>query len=137
HHVAQRSGLLVVAAPPFDADGLGDGHLHVIHVPPVPDRFEDAVAEAEHHDVLHRLLAQIMVDAEDLPLTEDESQRLVELPRRFEVTTERLLDHEPHPAPGRTATRYSRLADPAHNIDVGRWRRGLVEQPVTRRAGRT
>ena len=36
----------------------------------VPDAFEDRVAEAEDEDVLHRLLAQVMVDAEDLFLLE-------------------------------------------------------------------
>ena len=63
--------LLVVAAAPLDAQRLGDGDLHVVDVAAVPDRLEDAVGEAEHHDVLHRLLAEVVVDAVDLLLAED------------------------------------------------------------------
>ena len=45
---------------------LGDVDLHVVDVLPVPDRLEQAVGEAEGQDVLRRLLAQEVVDAEDL-----------------------------------------------------------------------
>ena len=58
HHVAQRARLVVVAAAPLDADRLGDGDLHVVDVAAVPDRLEDAVAEAERQDVLDGLLAR-------------------------------------------------------------------------------
>jgi len=46
----------------------GGGDLHFGHVPPVPQRLEDPVAETKSQDVLHRLLAQVVVDAVDLPL---------------------------------------------------------------------
>jgi hypothetical protein len=64
-HVAQRAGVVVVAAAAFDADRLGRRDLHAIDVAPVPDRFEDHVGEAQRHDVLHRLFAEIVVDAVD------------------------------------------------------------------------
>ena len=35
--VAQRARVLVVLAPPLDAELLGDGDLHVVDVAPVPD----------------------------------------------------------------------------------------------------
>jgi hypothetical protein len=43
----------------------------VIDIAPVPDRLENAVGEAEHQNVLDRLLAQVMVDAIDLLLVQD------------------------------------------------------------------
>ena len=68
HHVAQGARALVVAAPGADTDRFRHGDLDVIHVAIVPDGLEDAVAEPHQHDVLHRLLAQVMVDPVDLAL---------------------------------------------------------------------
>ncbi len=69
-HVAHHARLLVVAAAPLDADRLGVRDLDVVDVLPVPDRLEDAVGEAEDEQVLHRLLAEVVVDAVDLRLFE-------------------------------------------------------------------
>ena len=44
--------------------------LHVVDELPVPDRLEDAVAEAQDEHVLNRLLAEVVVDPEDLALLE-------------------------------------------------------------------
>ena len=41
-------------------------------------RLEEAVGEAEDQDVLHRLLAQVVVDAVDLVLVKDAAQLLVQ-----------------------------------------------------------
>ena len=70
-HVADRAGGVVIGAPAAGhAHLLGHRDLHRADVPAVPDRLEDAVAEPEGQDVLHRLLAQVMVDAIDLALVE-------------------------------------------------------------------
>jgi hypothetical protein len=45
----------------------------------VPQRLEHAVGEAERQHVLDGLLAQVVVDAEDLRLVEHREHRLVEL----------------------------------------------------------
>ena len=74
-HVAQGPGLLVVRPAVLHAQRLGGGDLHVVHVAPVPDGLEDAVGEAEHDDVLHRLLGQVVVDAVHLALVEDRVAR--------------------------------------------------------------
>ena len=95
NHVAQRPGLVVVAAAMADADRLGDGDLHVVDVAPVPDRLEQGVGEAKGEQVLHRLLAQVVVDAVDLALGEEPGQGGIELPRRREVVAEGLLHHQP------------------------------------------
>ena len=68
HHVAQRAGRVVEPSPPLDRDRLCHGDLHVVDVVAVPDRLEQAVGEPHDHDVLDRLLAQIVVHAEDLVL---------------------------------------------------------------------
>ena len=44
--------------------------VHILPIPPVPERFEEWIGKAECQNVLHRFLAQIMVDAEDLRLLE-------------------------------------------------------------------
>ena len=100
-HVAQRAGLLVVRAAVLDAQRLRGGDLHEVHVAPVPDRLEDAVGEAQHQQVLHRLLGQVVVDAVDLPLVEHLPDDAVQLVRRLQVAAERLLDDQARPAGAR------------------------------------
>ena len=68
HHIAQRAGRLVIAAALLHAQCLRHRDLYVVDVAAVPDGLEDAVGKAEHQNVLHRFLAQVMVDAVDLPL---------------------------------------------------------------------
>ena len=68
HHVAQRAGGVIEAAAMADAELLVDGDLDVVDVVAIPDRLEHAVGEAQHQDVLHRLLAEIMIDPVDLVL---------------------------------------------------------------------
>ena len=94
HDVAQRAVLVVVAAAALHADVLGDGDLHVIDVPAVPDGLEDRVAEPEHEEVLDRLLPEVVVDPVDLPLAEDLSQLVVERACAREVRAEGLLDDD-------------------------------------------
>src|SRR5206468_6231690 len=59
---------------------------------------EDPVAEAEDHQVAHRLLAQVVIDAVDLALLEDREELAVEGDRRVEVMPEGLLDDDARPA---------------------------------------
>ena len=68
--VVRDAGLLVELAAALDADLLGDGDLHVVDVLAVPERLEEAVGEAEDEEVLDRLLAEVVIDAEDLRLVE-------------------------------------------------------------------
>ena len=91
-------GRLVEAGAALDPHRLGDRDLDVVDELPVPDRLEDAVREPQRQHVLHRLLAEVVVDPEDLVLPEPAVQQLVELARRREVVAERLLDDQPHPA---------------------------------------
>src|SRR3546814_17328325 len=61
----------------------------------VPDRLEQRVAEAQREDVLYRLLAQIMVDAEGAVLGEDLGDGIVDLAARLQVVTERIFEPDP------------------------------------------
>ena len=90
--------LLVEPGAAFDPDGLGDRDLDVVDELPVPDRLEDAVREAKDQHVLDRLLAQVVVDPEDLALLEVLENAGVQQLRALEVVAERLLDDEPCPA---------------------------------------
>src|SRR5580693_4329812 len=95
----------------------------------IPDRLEQAVGEAQHQNVLHRLLAQIMVDAKNLILAEDPEQLAIELPRRSEIGTERLFDDDAPPG-AVIFTRQPRLAEmAADRRETGR-RRRQIEQAV-------
>ena len=77
-HVAVGAGALVEVGPLREAQRLGHVDLDVVDVVAVPDRLEEAVGEAEGEDVLGRLLAEEVVDAEDLLLVEDLVQLGVE-----------------------------------------------------------
>ncbi len=103
HHIAQRAGMLIERPAAFNADALRRRDLHVVDVVAVPDVLKDAVGEAEDEDVLHRLLAQVVVDAEDLVFVEDLVHIVVQRARRIQVVAEGLLDDRPHPAAGRSS----------------------------------
>ncbi len=77
--------------------GFSHGDLDVIDIIPVPDRLKEGVGEAEGQDILDRLLAQVMIDAEDLTFIEDFGEVAVQGPGRVEVAAERLLHHDTVP----------------------------------------
>ena len=105
HDVADRPDRVVEAAAILDAEVLGHRDLHRGDVLAVPDRLEHRVREAHVHDVLHRLLPQEVVDAEEPLLGEDRGQAPVEIARRREVGPERLLDDEPALVADQTCSR--------------------------------
>ena len=55
--IAQHARFFPEAASCADADLFADGELHMVDMVVVPERFEDRVAEAEDHEILHRLFA--------------------------------------------------------------------------------
>ena len=80
--VADDAGLVVELAAALHAEALGHGDLHVLDVVAVPDRLEERVGEAEIQDVLHRLLAEVVIDAEDGRFGKDLVEDAVQLLRR-------------------------------------------------------
>ncbi len=95
--VSEGAHLFVEAAASADAEGLGHRDLHAGDVSSVPDRFEECVGEAEVEQVLHRLLAQEVVDAINRVLGKRLVQGGVEGLRRREVAAERLLHDQSRP----------------------------------------
>ena len=91
HHVAIGAGLLVEAGALAEPQRLRHVDLHVIDEIAVPDRLEQAVGEAEREDVLRRLLAEEMVDAENLVLGEHLVQLGVQRLGALEIGAERLF----------------------------------------------
>jgi hypothetical protein len=91
HHVLERPGAFVEARATLQRQLLGNVDLHVVDEVAVPDRLEQAVREPERQDVERRLLAQEVVDAEDLLLVEDLVDRRVQGLRTGEIGAERLL----------------------------------------------
>ena len=94
HHVADRTHLLVKFAASLDAEVLGHRDLHALDEIAVPDRLEKGIGEAEVQQVLHRFLAEIVIDPEDLVLVKHQMQHAIEPARRGEIASERLLEHQ-------------------------------------------
>ena len=67
--------------------------MHPTHVAAVPDGFKHRVTETRNEDVLHLLVAQEVIDAEYLVLTQLGGQSTVKFLRRLQITAERLLHH--------------------------------------------
>ena len=93
-HVAQRAGAVVVIGTVLDADRLGHGDLHMVDEVAVPQGLDQRVGKTEHQQVLHRLLAEKVIDAVDLLLVEMLVQQAIEHLRRFEVFAKGLFDHD-------------------------------------------
>ena len=131
-HVAQGSGIVEVSAAAFHAYGLGVRDLHVIDVAAVPDGLEDGVVEAEDHDVLHGLFAQVVIDAENLVLRQHALDVAVQGLGRIQIVAERLLDDHAPPVSG-VLLRQSGLSQLLHDRgeELGRGRQ--IEEIVALR----
>ena len=97
HHVAQGTGLIVVRAAAFHAERFGDGDLHVIDIFLVPERLENLVRKSQGQNVLDRLLAEVMVDAEYLPFIEHSGENGVQLLRAGQIASKRFFDNDALP----------------------------------------
>ena len=95
-HVAQRAGAAVEIAARADAERLGQRDLDVGDALAPPERLEQRVAEAQRHQVLHRRLAEVVVDPKRLLLGEYRAHDAVDLLRARQVVAERLLEHDAH-----------------------------------------
>src|SRR5437867_6719133 len=92
--VAQGAGLVVERPPPLDAEIFGHRDLDALEVLPIPHGLEKRGGETEKEQVLDRVLAQILVDAEDVVFAEALVHDRVQRPRGRQVPTERLLDDD-------------------------------------------
>ncbi len=97
NHVAQRARGFVKAAAALNAQRFGRCDLHVVHVIPVPERLKDSVAKAQHQQILHRVFAQVMIDAVNLLFIEHVEDNLIERPSRCQITSKGLFNDDAHP----------------------------------------
>ena len=93
HHVAQRAGLVVEGATLLHAQLLGHGDLDAGHGLAPPQGFEQRVAKAQRQQVLYRGLAQVVVDAEDLPFVEHAAHRGVDGTVGSQIVPQGLFQH--------------------------------------------
>src|SRR5262249_14327366 len=89
--VADRSRLLVEASAALHPEMLSHCDVHARHVVAIPERLEKRVRKAEVKEVLHRFLAEEVIDSIDRRFREGLVQRLVEGLRRREIAAERFL----------------------------------------------
>src|SRR6266404_1387428 len=94
HHVAQRAGVIVVRRASAYALGLRNRYLHMIDKARGPDWLEDRVGEAEHHQILDGLLAEVMIDSKNLTLVEMPRELAVDLRRACEIVADWFFHHD-------------------------------------------
>jgi hypothetical protein len=97
HHIADGACFLKISAATAHADVFAHGNLHVLDGLTIPQLLEDGVGETEHHNVLHRFLAEIMIDAQHLPLTRVLHQLSIEFAGGLQIVPERFLHHHALP----------------------------------------
>ena len=119
HHVAQRAGAVVERGTPLDANGLGDGDLHMVDMPGVPQRLEQRIAEAQRDEVLHGFLAEVVIDAEGLLFGEAAPERIIDGGGGFEVAPDGLFDHDARPGVVEPVLTQA-LADRYEDLGTGR-----------------
>ena len=93
-HVANGAGFIVESAASLHSEFLRHGDLHALDVVAIPERLHEGVGKPENDHVVHRPLAEIVVNAKDSGLGEGCMQDAVELLRRGKVMTEGLLDND-------------------------------------------
>src|ERR1700686_1727657 len=96
-HVAQGAGSLIEPGALLDTQVLPSGDLNMVDVIAIPEGFKDSVTEAQHQKILHRVLAEKMIDAIHLLLIEYPEDDAIELPRRDQITPKGLLQDDAYP----------------------------------------
>ena len=76
---------------------FGDRNLNMVDVISIPQRLEYAVGEPKYHDVLNRLLSEIVVDAKDLALGQHAENSAIEGLGGTQIAAEGLLDDDAPP----------------------------------------
>ena len=94
HHIADRTHLFVEGAAALHAEILGHGDLDIPDIFTVPDRLEEGVGKAKVQQILHRFLAQVVIDAKDRGFLEHFVQGAIERLRTREIPAEGLLDDD-------------------------------------------
>ena len=131
-HVADHTRLVVILATGLHTHGFGGRDLDVVDMRGVPERREHPVGHAEGQQILHRFLAQIMIDAIDLVFAPVGQQGAVERHGRIQILAEWLFDND-FPA-ARKLREPGLIEQTVHRLEkLGR--DGQIEERVARGAG--
>src|SRR6185369_15247958 len=122
HHVANSSGLVIKRGAALDAEVFGHGDLHAFHIMAVPEGLEQRIGEAEEQHVVHRFLAEVMIDPKYSLFVESLEQDPVELLCGQEVGAEGLF-HDDTSAGARAA----RLTELLHDSSEHGRRDGQIK----------
>src|SRR5208337_409327 len=96
----------------------------------VPEGLEYAVAKTQHQQILHGVLAEIVIDPVDLLFFKHVQNNLVELVRRSQVSPKRLLDDDAHPRTRIAWPRQPRTPQLRHDVRINLRGSGEIKQPV-------
>ncbi|MNV36050.1 hypothetical protein D3C71_1275140 [compost metagenome] len=94
HHVAQRTGARVIGIAAIHAIALGDQDVHRFDEVAVPHRLQQRVAETQCHQVLHRRLAEVVVQAEHAVFVDQLADGLQDFLSAVGVRADRLFQHQ-------------------------------------------
>ena len=97
-HVAEGTRLFVKRSAILHSQCFSGSDLDVVDVIAVPDRLEHRVAKAEHHDVLNRFFAEIMVDAINRIFGKDMRHDVVQFLGALQIMAKRFLQNDSRPA---------------------------------------
>src|SRR5258708_7367407 len=96
-HIADGAGLIIEGPSALDAEILCHRYLHALDIVAIPECFHKRICEAEGDHVIHRPLAQIVVDPENCTFIELSEKDSIEVLRRSQVMPERFFDDNPSP----------------------------------------
>ena len=99
----------------------------------VPKRLKDRIRKSKHHDVLRRLLPEVMIDSVGVLLIEHSLHLFIELVGSLPIFSKRLLNDHPSPATI-LSFRKTELLKLTKNALEFRRAHAEVEQTVTARA---
>ena len=94
HDVAERARAVVKIAATLDTEVFRHRDLHAFDELPIPQRLEKRIGKAEKEQVLHRVFAQVVVDAKNVCFPEDAVHHPVQCLRCGKIMSERFLDHD-------------------------------------------
>src|SRR6202161_3249608 len=113
-YVADGAGLLIERAPALDSKVLRHRDLDTLDMVAIPQGFEHCIAETKIHHVMHRTLAEEMVQTEDSAFFKSSEQDAVEFPGGSPIAAEGFFDNDACPV---AAARFFKLLD--HPPEVG------------------
>ena len=102
-HIPQGASAIVKADAPLKAHRFGHGDLHMIDMRGVPQGLEHNIGKAKRQQVLHRLLAEIVIDAEDAIFGEGARNGVVDMAAGGKICAQRLFKADARRGPGEAA----------------------------------